>query len=185
MTACRSIASRIPFARWHLGRLRNCRNTQCRYFALDKQAGKLMRKLCREDDPGFRAVLLDDLAVVVQEQADIYAQAFGPDPIEYEGGRDMAESETLSAQLAGFAAACEHDLAGTPAADVFPADPAAPWPPAYCVTFMLLRGVRDRAERARILDEFADDVVDEAGGQAAETLVSLANAERETARRMS
>lgn len=148
-----------------------------RYFQLDDQAGKLMRRLGRETIPAGRAALLDDLAAAEQGMADIYPDAFGPDPLRDEGGRDMAHSIALSAHLIRLAAAAEHDLAGTPV--VVPVT----WDPELDEHMACLRTERDHAVRAILLEDLCDAVMEQAGGQAAEVLASLARTERSAARR--
>jgi hypothetical protein len=154
---------------------------QAGYYALDKRAGKLSARLAREDDPATRAALLDELAVCEQDMADLHMEAFGPDPIGHEGGRDLSESLASSARLIRLLAGAEHELAGTPALTKFFEDFADDWTVTQAAITEKLCDERDRDKRADLIDQLYDAVVDEVGGQAAEVLVSLALCEREAA----
>jgi hypothetical protein len=154
--------------------------TGAAYFDLDKQAGKTQRRFARPGDPADRAELLGDLAVLEQEMADTHRATFGPDPIEWEDGRDLAESLDNSAKLIWIVEGALRESAG--AVLILFREQVRRMPPEQQAAVRALIAAPGYAERADILDgSMYEAFVDEVGGQAAEVLVSLAWCERKAA----
>lgn len=152
------------------------------YFALSNYAGKCLRRLGRETDLVARAELLHELAVAEQSMADLHMEAFGPDPIEWEGGRDLSESLRLSAGLL-WLAACSADVLAGLCDEGTPADDPDGFIAAHADIASQLGVEHDPEARAALFDQLWDAVVDRVGGQAAESLASLARVERRLAAR--
>ncbi|GAA4522460.1 hypothetical protein GCM10023191_101710 [Actinoallomurus oryzae] len=219
------------------------RKAQRRYFATDGPAHAISRRLHTSADPATRAGLLDALADIDAELARQHPAAWGPDPIEHENGRDMAESLASSASLlrhladteravaaaswtpardlkAGGRIWCEdrwaglqtvttgsgpvpgvvhahigphgptrvfgeNDLVRTGGPDLTFVDVAATFGPAVSIAEITLWTelslTADRDARAELIDQIADHAARRVGGQAAESLVSMAVAERDVA----
>lgn len=69
------------------------------FFAVDAPAHDLYETLSTCTDPHYRADLLKALAYVELAKAALHQPTFGPDPIEHENGRDLAEATWWSGQL--------------------------------------------------------------------------------------
>jgi hypothetical protein len=148
------------------------------YFAADRRLSRAWNLLESEPHPGRRALLLADMAVDEELRAEVYTAAFGADPNPDEGGRDMATSTASSAMLL-------HVLSNTEVltpdadwdytwADICEAnDVDVPWVEAQPVLERLCHEA-DPAQRAVLVWDLCDAVVDRVGGQAAETLASIA-----------
>lgn len=87
------------------------RQARRHYFELSNQADTIMQGLRRTADPAERAVLLERLADREAQMAAVHTAAFGPDPIAEEGGRDLAESTSMSADLLRMLAETERAVA--------------------------------------------------------------------------
>jgi hypothetical protein len=174
------------------------RDARATYFAQHRPAVRAARALCRERDAAARAELLDALAGCERRMADVHPAAFGPDPIEWEGGRDLAESLEFSADLAGLLADTERAAAAGPGAAQLRLYAsghlltlATCWglePPqvdaldlAADEVMWQLVTVTDPQRRAWLVLDLYDLVVDTVGGQAAETLAGLAGCYLEAA----
>jgi hypothetical protein len=147
--------------------------TGAAYFDLDHEAGKTQRRFARPGDPGDRAGLLGDLAVLEQEMADTHMATFGPHPIEWEDGRDLAESLANSARVLWLISDAYFVAAG------LEPDDRGDLSPEQHASLNALEHAETYAERAAVLEhEVYPAFVDEIGGQAAEVIVSLASCER-------
>jgi hypothetical protein len=143
------------------------------YFGLDKEAGRTQRRLARPGEPIDRAVLLGRLAGLEQEMAGTHEATFGPDPIEWEDGRDMAESLEGSAWVTAMIADAYYVAAGRDPGhrEELTAEQHA--------ALSALEQAEDYAERAAVLEhEVYPAFADEIGGQAAEVIMGLAWCER-------
>lgn len=69
------------------------------FFALDTPAHSLVDALAECTDPHDRAALLEALGHVNEAMAVLHRPAFGPDPLEDEDGRDLADSTWWSGHL--------------------------------------------------------------------------------------
>jgi hypothetical protein len=139
------------------------------YDRLIGQYGPLWDRMTETHDPVERARLLDAVAEVDQQVADIHMEVFGPDPIESEGGWDLAESHAHSARLLRVLADVERATDSTLRRKL-----TASWLEP-CASPVLGR-MACRVEidsRAQLLGAFYEAVVDHVGGQAAETLACL------------
>lgn len=142
---------------------------QREYFAVEKPASKLQRRLSRTWLPAERADACQQLADIERRLADMHPIAFGPDPIPDEGGRDLAEAHLSSARLLRLVAEAELARASArPRRWTGPAELETAGAPA-------LNRIADPgdSDRRGALDELYDAVVDEVGGQAAETIACL------------
>lgn len=177
---------------------RRRREARAAYFAQHRPASKAARALCRGRDAAARAELLDALAGCERRMAEMHEAAFGPDPIEWEGGRDLAESLEYSADLVGLLADTERAAAAGPDAvglrlaasgqlltlatcwGLAPDQVDALDSAADEVMWQLVT-ITDPQRRARLVLDLYDLVVDTVGGQAAETLAGLAGCYLEAA----
>jgi hypothetical protein len=154
------------------------------YFAADHAATKLWKTFTRSHMPAERADILRAIADLGQRMAEVHLVAFGPDPIDEEDGRDLADSIVLSGRLLeimsnteysvargrgrysevlddlALASGSRHSPAGDRARDVLDALSTTPV----------------AADRGRLTLVFYDEVVDQVGGQAAEVLAAIAAA---------
>jgi hypothetical protein len=69
------------------------------YFTVDAPAHALAEGLAECTDPHRRAALLEALGQVELAKAALHRPAFGPDPMEDEDGRDLADSTWWSGQM--------------------------------------------------------------------------------------
>ncbi|MEU7802714.1 hypothetical protein AB0B10_25980 [Micromonospora arborensis] len=140
-----------------------------RYFEAAKLAGRIQVKLSRPMLSGDRPAWLGRLAQHLQTMSEVHREAFGPQPIPEEGGRDLADSHALSALLVQLIADAEY---------------AATWRTPRRVTITELEqhagsvldrmaATRSPAQRGQLLDELYEAVVDVVGGQAAEQVHCL------------
>ncbi|MCO6011476.1 hypothetical protein NE236_41655 [Actinoallomurus purpureus] len=153
------------------------------YWRADKFAGRCSADLYAITDPLHRAELLDRFADAEQAMARLHPAAFGPDPLEDEGGRDLATSIASSAALLLMLAASERA-----AIDPEEGSRYAFW----CLTEWIttcdeldlwakLAATRDRHDRADLIDRIYVLARERVGGQAAEVLSCHAATERELA----
>lgn len=144
-------------------------STRDDYFRVEKQFGPLFDQLSETTDATARTVLLTEMANIEQRLADVYFEAFGPAPIEWENGRDLATSLNFSAQLYGLLADVERAVAeGGVRRDT------GSWlePHAGPVLDRMSATV-DVAARSVLLLDLYEAVVPHVGGQAAEMLACL------------
>jgi hypothetical protein len=152
------------------------------YFAADKRLYRALKHLAETADPGLRAMILRRMAENLQVQSQVHLTAFGPDPIPWENGRDLADSIADSAFLCVVLADTETALA---TGDSMPEYLGDEWPDATGPILARLCAVGDPAERATLVMDLCDAVTDHIGGQAAETLAAgIAPAYRRLAERM-
>jgi hypothetical protein len=152
-------------------RQRRARNA---YWDAGMDANHIVDQLWFVDDPAERADLLYALGNRETALADLHPIAWGAEPNPDEGGRDMAESLGSSSILIRAVAATERPRGAIEVwLDTASAAESAMW--------RKLTTVRDRRERANLLDQIHDHAADRYGGQAAEVLVTIANTERELA----
>lgn len=153
---------------------------QQRYFTTAQPAEVINTRLYTIADPAGRALALEALAAIEAKLAGLHSAAFGPDPIEHENGRDMAESLTASTELLDMLAATERVLAGYCTEMEFEA-----WligiPAAEAKLWWVLAAEADRAARADLIEQLADLAAERVGGQAAEELACQADVERHLA----
>lgn len=144
------------------------------YWDAGRAAGDIIDQLWTVDDHGQRADLLYALGNKETALADLHPIAWGAEPNPDEGGRDMAESLGSSSILIRAVAATERPHGAIEVwLDTASAAESAMW--------RKLATVRDRQERANLLDQIHDHAADRYGGQAAEVLVTIARTERELA----
>lgn len=72
---------------------------QALFFAVEQPGHNLSKVLADCTDPTYRAVLLEALACIEHATGVLHQATFGPDPMDDEGGRDLADSHKLSARL--------------------------------------------------------------------------------------
>jgi hypothetical protein len=145
-----------------------------RYFDLEREYRRPQWVLAVSSLPGDRADALRLMFELQQEQADLHRTAFGPDPIPWEDGRDLADSHALSAHLLYLAWQAEVALVDHVETDwarlgkvEFAAVSAAAAP-------VLARLYRDRpVDRLARYEDLWQAVVDLVGGQAAEVVACL------------
>lgn len=153
---------------------------QHRYFTTARPAHNINTRLYTITDPASRALALEALAEIESKLGDRHTAAFGPDPVEHENGRDMAESLTASAVLLDVLSATEHVLAGRCTEVQFES-----WligiPDAEAKLWRTLAHESDRAARAELIEQLADLAAERVGGQATEALACQADVERHLA----
>ncbi|MEU3455665.1 hypothetical protein ABZ671_18990 [Micromonospora sp. NPDC006766] len=139
------------------------------YFDLDRHAYRIRVELTRPMSGITRAGFIGQLASLEAQQARLHLDAFGPDPIPGEDGRDMAESLRLSALLLDLIADTEYAVAvsGPRVLTTTELEPHA----GPILNRML--NIPNPVKRGQLLDELYDAVVDVVGGQAAETIACL------------
>jgi hypothetical protein len=144
-------------------------NARDDYFAYSKQAYRLFCQLEKATDPHPRAELLYELADVELGMAELHMDAFGPDPIPDEGGRDLADSDALSALLIRLYADVEDAAAhGKPRALTDTRLEPHAGPILDCMA-----AEPDAERRGALLEPLFWAVVDVVGGQAAETIARM------------
>jgi hypothetical protein len=163
-----------------IDRMRKRSDADAAYGTAEKAAGRINRALTHPCDPLDRAALIQDLALYEQEMADSHLAAFGPDPNPDEGGRDLAESLASSARLTRIVSdALYSTVFGEQVTDQDLAEPREGLTPEQWAAINYLEHAEGYAERADVLDgPMYEAFAEEMGGQAAETLVSLAYCER-------
>jgi len=148
------------------------------YFDAGRVYGYLNWQFIHEDAPAERAQMLRAMAGCWAAMGAAHTPAFGPDPNEDEGGRDVADSDRLSSQLLylladveecaatgrGLLGDCTHPCGLTEEAWVLARRAAGPY---------------SLASRSRLIQEFAWAVAPTVGGQAAETVFCLYPSESE------
>jgi hypothetical protein len=156
-----------------------------RYFGEERALRRVWRGLAREAGPRERAELLREAAGRMGRMAGACPGAFGPEPIEWEGGRDLAESQAFSAALLRVLAQVEDIVRGAVAggdvglADAGLAGVATPEVRAVLSTPVALAVLKrmaatpDLAERHPMLRGLYHAVEPVVGGQAAETVACL------------
>ncbi|TAK89345.1 MAG: hypothetical protein EPO06_11825 [Burkholderiaceae bacterium] len=141
------------------------------YFGAEERLNIGSVALAQTSDPAERGRLLAKMADAASDQARVYRDAFGPDPMREEGGRDMAESCGHSATLYRLLSDVEyavvdpgHQRTLDPHSDL-----------ESCAWEVLARMARtpDLAARMRLLADLADTVEPIVGGQAVDTLWCL------------
>lgn len=161
----------------NLTQFRARRRARREYFAAQNLAASFSADLYTTTDPGRRTELLDRFADMEQAMARVHRDAFGPAPMEDEGGRDLAESLALSADLTQMLADTERALdEGLPNRRVFEREGSTT---AEVDSWMLLCQTRDRSDRAALIDLLYGQCRRRVGGQAAESLACHADTERE------
>jgi hypothetical protein len=145
------------------------------YFQIDGDAAAINRELYTTADPADRTYLLDQLADYEQQLADLHPTAFGADPNEDEGGRDLAESLGSSATLLRALAATEDGNVGRLNHLLGKVDLVE------SILWRRLASTRNHGERADLIAQVAEHAARRVGGQAAESLACLANTERDLA----
>lgn len=153
------------------------------YFAGGKAMRGIWKRLEREADPTKRAAVFHEGADILHGMAAVYPTAFGPHPIPWENGRDLAESTALSATLMFVLGEVEDAVADPDAmaANLPPAACALTWgadsrvdTPEVRAVLERMAGTPDVRNRAVIAEnELYDAVVPLVGGQAAETISSI------------
>lgn len=139
------------------------------YFRTEKPIGDLMDRLNESTDPTARPELLYRIAAVEQRLADIHLEVFGPDPIEWEGGRDLAESIGFSALLLRLLGDVEQAVDGDGRRWL-----TSSWLEPYAGPVLdRMATTQDVGARSVLLLDLYEAVVPHVGGQAAETLACL------------
>lgn len=139
------------------------------YFRIEKPIGALLDRLNESTDPAVRGELLDGMAAVEQQLADVHLEAFGPDPMEDEGGRDLSESIAHSALLLRLLGDVEYAVADSRARRV-----TRTWLEPYAGPVLdRMAGAFEPYDRAMLLKELYEAVEPYVGAQAAETLACL------------
>jgi len=140
------------------------------YWDADERLRSAHTALAGAADPGERARLLTELADAQDEQARVHHDAFGPDPLDDEGGRDLAESLAYSALLyrllADVEAAVAEPVRGRRVAD-------SVLEPHAGTALEHMAATPDLRERTELLEDVALAVAEVAGAQAVETLWCL------------
>lgn len=139
------------------------------YYAGDRTAGRLLDQLTTLDDPKLRARVLWELAEVETAMARTHRAGFGPDPIEHEGGRDLADSIASSALLYRLIADVEKAAAHGERRRYTETE----LEPHAGPVLDRMAGTADAEARGALLDDLYDAVVDVVGGQAAEAVHCL------------
>jgi hypothetical protein len=150
----------------------------------ERRATSLLALLARNYAPDVRAAQLDQLAAAYDRMAELHPDAFGPDPIDAENGRDAAAALASSGWLVRLVAITEHALAGE---SLFPLDAAAAIASVTTAEQFhilgTLSGEPDRVARAGLIEALGALLVDQVGERAAGVLTSLAEAEQTAAGR--
>ena len=142
------------------------------YFRLDETFHAAFTACGEGADPTARARCLRIMAAVEDYKAALHPVVFGPDPMDDEGGRDLAASLALSAVLLRLLAATEDALAEGRKYRPSRGPLRVRGMNALLVD---LSATNDRETRAGLLFDLVDAVVGVVGGQAAEALAVLAN----------
>jgi hypothetical protein len=163
------VGNPVSAVRQRLADRKACNEAAVAYWAARDAANIAQNRLEKESDPHRRALLLADLAEAEIGQARLHFATFGPDPLDDEDGRDLADSLAYSAHLYRLLRQVEAAVAsGRPrlqdgtnldhaASDVLDRMAATP----------------DLQARMRLLEELCDVVLPIVGGQAAEVLPCL------------
>jgi hypothetical protein len=139
------------------------------YFRLDAQMGGLCDRLSECHDPAARADLLAEAGDTEQQMADMRLEVFGPDPIEWENGRDLSESLAHSTLLLRLLADVERATDTTLRRRL-----TASWLEPYAGPVLDRMACTTQIEhRAQMLRELYESVEPHVGGQAAETLACV------------
>lgn len=161
------------------------RRARRRYFATAKSGYGLTRRLHTTADPAERAQLLEHLAAIDEALAGQHTAAWGPDPLEHEGGRDMAISLVSSAELLRHLAFTERAIATRLTPGVVWEDLHERCGLSTSVNEIMLWAelaiTADRRTRAELIDQIWEYAAVRVGGQAAEALASIGTTERELA----
>lgn len=150
------------------------RTARAAYWAADAEIRRPLDGLAVASEAAERARLLERCAQLEQQMADTYTAAYGPDPIEWEDGRDLAESMRHSAQLYRLLAAVEEHVGWgveLPRAEVVYQAPtlgAIAWP-----VLERIAAEPVLAARTVLLEELYEAVEPVVGGQAAEAIACL------------
>ena len=140
------------------------------YFALDRRMGRIYDQLAETTNDHVRATLLIDAYETEQVMADMHREVFGPDPIEWEGGRDLADSIASSALLLKLLADVEL-VAGGGLTRRFTTDT---WLEPYAGRILDMMAANPSVlGRAAWLEDLYEAVVPFVGGQAAEVLACI------------
>jgi hypothetical protein len=164
---------------------------QRRYFATAEPGYGITSRLHVTADPAERAELIEALADIDEALASQHTAVWGPDPIEHEGGRDMAVSLASSAELLGHLAFTERSIAAECPAEYMETGGRL-WEEVYArfdlytsvnelMLWVELAATTDRATRAGLIDQIWEYAAERVGGRAAEGLACMAIAEREVA----
>ncbi len=159
----------ITAVRRHLADRKAGHEATAAYWAADDAARTAHGHLAHETNPHRRGRLLRSLAEHQIDQARLHFGAFGPDPLEDEDGRDLADSMAHSAHLYQLLREVEFAVAdgrprlrdgtalGHAAGDVLDR----------------MAGMPDLPARMRLLEDLYDVVLPLVGGQAAETVACI------------
>jgi len=150
------------------------RRAKAAYFHGDSLCYWLWCELLYTDDATERACLLREAAGTQGAMARAHMRAFGPDPLEHESGRDLAESTRLSSRLLYMLADVEASVAyaGGPNVLGSHAEDAVLSAEAWEIVHRMA-STPDVDERDALLWELGDAVEPTVGGQAAETVYCL------------
>jgi hypothetical protein len=161
------------------------RKAQRRYLATTEPGYEISGRLHITADPAERAALIEALATIDEALAGQHTAVWGPDPIEHEGGRDMAVSLASSAELLRHLAATERAIADEQTNGQIWDDVYSRFDLSTTVNELMLwtelSTTSDRATRAVLIDQIWEYAAERVGGQAAEALACMAIAEREVA----
>lgn len=161
------------------------RNARRRYFATAEPGYNLSSRLHATADPAERAELIEALADIDEALGGQHTAVWGPDPIEHEGGRDLAVSLASSAGLLRHLAYTERAIAEGKTDDRIWDDVYSRFSVSTSVNELMLWAelavMADRQTRAELIDQIWEYAAERVGGQAAESLACMAIAERELA----
>lgn len=153
----------------------NRRRVERLYYRISDDAADISKQLYTAADPTDRAGLLNRLANLEGQLAELHPHAFGADPNPDEDGRDLAESLASSATLLYALAATEDN--NTVRLNVMIAGVGI----VEALLWHDLAAERNHGKRAELIDQVAEHAAIRVGGQAAESLACLAATERELA----
>jgi hypothetical protein len=155
------------------------------YFATAEPGYELTDRLHITADPAERAELIEALAAIDEALAGQHTAVWGLDPIEHEGGRDLAVSLASSAELLRHLAATERAIADEQTSGQIWDDVYSRFDLSTTVNELMLwtelSATTDRPTRAVLIDQIWEYAAERVGGQAAEALACMATAERELA----
>jgi hypothetical protein len=140
--------------------------TECDYLAESSEFGLVRWTLRTARHPVIRAALLYRLAAIVERQAGMHADVFGPDPIPYEDGRDPSVSLAYSARLLRIVAKAERRRCIDEGWEAFHDELEEP-------VAGLLRMFARRGPQRRLLRQLCIAWCPLVGGQAVETIACL------------
>lgn len=158
------------------------RRARREYFAAQSLAADYSRDLYTTTDPAARAELLDRFADMEAAMGRVHRAAFGPAPIDDEGGRDVAEALGHSADLLRAVGSTERAISGD-LTELWTI-PEPVWRDGTAEEMELwaeLARTREHIERARLIERIWPYATERVGGQAAESLSCHEHTELELA----